>query len=156
MIKTDRNFVLFEKRNEPAFRSPVISSSVEYASWNNWFQVPNADVGIVRAILKYDRTFWGHLRRTVYKDSPVFVEYLFNSNEVARCRLVLDNTVSGIWVNPFVMSLSHPDSAKTVIAMRILNPDAERGSFSPQFSVHWEFSVFEEPPDAFLVLRKSR
>lgn len=150
MIKADWNFVLFEKRSKAAFRLPVILYSVGLVSWNEWVQVPDTDGGIVRAILKYDRTFFGHLRRTIYKDTPVFIEYMFDTNEVARCRLVLDNTVSGIWINPFVMTLSQPGSAKKVVAVRILNPDAERGSFSPQFSVLWEFSAFDGPQDAFL------
>lgn len=149
-VKATWQVILFEKRNSPNLRKPQVFSSSGPIAWNSWVNVPYIDGGIVRGRLQYDHTVFGQMRRTFYRDSPVFIEYLFDSNEVLRCRLVLDNAVSGIWVNPFVVSLIGPNSSRRVVAMRIINPDAENGSYTLQFSVLWEFSAFNGPPDPFL------
>lgn len=149
------NAVVFKRVSKPALRPPVIMSTSGPIDWNSRFDVPYVEGGIVRARLQYTRTLLGRLLRTLYRDSPVFVDYLFESGDTVHCRLVLDNAVSGIWVNPFVDSVMRPYSAKRVVAMQIMNPDAERGAFAPQFSVQWEFIGFEGQPAPFLLTRKA-
>ena len=150
-VREDRHAAIFERRGNSYIQKPVVFSASGPVDWNRWFAVPSINGGIVRARLRFSRTLLGRLRRTLYKESPVFVEYRFDSGETTRCRLVLDNAVSGIWVNPFVFSLLRPYSAGRVVAMRIANPDAKEGAFDPQFSVDWEFAGFNGPPPPYLL-----
>jgi hypothetical protein len=152
-VREDGNAVVFRRRDVPKFREPFVIGQTDTLTWNEGFRVPFKKGGILRARLQFTRTLLGRVRRAVYKESPIFVEYLLDSDEVVHTRLVIDNAVSGIWVNPFVVSLLRPNSAARVIAMRIMNPDAEKGAFSPQFSVQWELIGFNGSPDPHFRLR---
>jgi len=138
----------------PALRQPVMLPASGPLAWNSGFEVPFRKEGIIRARLQYSRTPSGRLRRMLYRESPMFVDYLLESGEMLRCRLVLDNADNGIWVNPFVMSLLPPSSARRVVGIRIINPDAEKGSFAPRFSVQWEFIAFDGPPAPYFLTRR--
>lgn len=153
ILDVDRNAIIFKRRGTSGLRPPVVFAATGPLAWNTGVEVPFREDGIVRARLMFTRTLLGRVRRTVYRESPVFAEFLFDSGEAARCRIVLDNAVSGIWVNPFVVSLLRPRSAQRVVAMRIVNPDAAKGFFAPQFSVDWELIAFDGRPASPFLLR---
>lgn len=151
LVAVDGEALVFSRRGKPAFSPPLPAFGTGPIPWNDWFHIPFDERGITRARVLFSRTLLGKVRRAVYKESPVFVDYLFESGEMIHCRLVLDNAVSGVWGNPFVVSLLRPNEARKAVAMRIVNPDADQGSFDPQFTVQWEFIPFNVRPEPFLV-----
>lgn len=90
------------------------------ADWNTWIPVP-AKVGeITRARIKIEPNFVGKTKKILYKEGDVFIDYMFMDDSVIRHRIIVDNAPSGLWINPYLLSLV-PAERSTSLLSRELN-----------------------------------
>lgn len=156
-ISRSADQVALLKRNAcPAFAEPVVTKKTE-ATWEDWVPVPIRPENIVRARIRFKRTWYGTLKRNLYREKAIFIEYRLKTGEEKKYRIVPDNAVSGLWVSPHIGEdhFANSDTAgpqggppgsssyekkwncgTPVVAIRFLK--GEEKVFTPSFHIEWE------------------
>ena len=107
VIHKDKKMALFERSLSHNLKEPKTLYTT-YAKWNEWINVPSVENGIIRASIKLHRRPSGSFKRVLYKEEEGFISYRLQNRRIIKCRLVLDNAVSGVWINPFIVKISKP------------------------------------------------
>jgi len=102
LIYRGKNIVLFEKSFTHHLKEPRLIA-YEKSQWGKWIKVPFIGHGITRARINVSRKFIGSLKRFLYKEEEFFIEYKLEDGDIKKYRLVIDNAVSGVWINPFIV-----------------------------------------------------
>jgi hypothetical protein len=135
LIYRNKKVSLFERVHKNNFKEPKLIC-YEKGYWNEWVQVPFAGNGIIRARIDISRRIIGSLKRLIYKEEEFFIEYKLESGEVKKYRLVIDNAVSGVWINPLIIKLSTPLCGVKVQQIRLLH--SQNDFLKKEITIGWE------------------
>lgn len=115
--------------------------------WNIWVAVPQVS-GVLTASASSKPTLTMRLIRLIYRVNPIYLSLQFSSGEQLTYRLVSDNMASGLWINPFPVtveefrSLIKGGPARQVVAVRFNGGLA--GKMSSDITISWQqFNLLE-------------
>lgn len=151
-ILYDEHAVLFRKKETPTFQEPNELFAKSYR-WNEWIDVPISKDSVIRSKIHFRRTPYGKIKRFLWKEIEVFIDYKLNNGETKTHRLVIDNAISGVWIHPYVIDISSALKSgtnkvlgdkdnlfhgSTVTQVRLRCKDKK--AFEKYFSIVWEES----------------
>ncbi len=104
----DANIVLFKKH---LFNCPEIKLSQFKANWNQWISIPECkNQEVIRASIDIKNNFIGLVKRFLYRNSFVFIDYKFTDGKIITHFLPIKNALSGVWLNPYIVDFIKPDN----------------------------------------------
>ena len=96
-------FLILKKRNEPLSLKNENSGHL-LSTWGKWIKVPETTNRLLRAKLKFNKSFRQILKSFFYKDEQFWI-YLKTENDlVHKYRIVPNNAADGIWINPYIFN----------------------------------------------------
>jgi len=130
-------FVLLQRSPKSQLDKPKIIKQ-ESVGWNAWLAVPerSANDYILRAKAKIQRSWLQKLKSLFYKEFEVYVIYKFDDGRQAKHRIVVDNTVNGLWVSPFQKKLLKYDWDNHVTSIKFTHTDGD--FFESPIEIAWE------------------
>lgn len=79
--------------------------------WDTWTTVPSLSSDVLRAAIHAQATFWQQIKRMLFKQQSVWIDYRFDNGAVETYRLILATAENGIWIRPVIHALSnHPQA----------------------------------------------
>lgn len=111
------DYAVFKKEKEVKYY-PFTYLSRTTGNWNAWITIPNNTVDLLRARIFTSQKPLQVLKRLIYKQSPVWIDYRFADGKIRTYRLILSTAENGIWIKPFITSLVKP-AAQQVTAFRL-------------------------------------
>ena len=135
MVYSDSGNALFQKTDKPQL--PLIVEGVKLITkWNKWILVPVDTTGIIRIKVSMGNNLAGKIRKAIFKDIIYFMDYKLADNTEKSYRIVRDNAVNGLWVNPLLEGINKGLTGKKVKSIRFrcsnYNLVSERISFQWQ------------------------
>jgi len=152
-ILFEEKAVLLKRKEIPTFCESVELHG-EKCRWDEWINIPVPKNNVIRAKIEFARTLYGKIKRLLWKEKEVFIEYKFKKGKIKKHRLVVDNAISGVWIHPYITDVSSvlKDTVvmhemeedennnlffgNTVIQIRLSYKD--KNTFEPYFSIVWE------------------
>jgi hypothetical protein len=152
-ILYDKNAVLMRRKEKPTFGKSIELNAKKY-EWDKWIDVPLPESSCVRAKIEFAPNMYGKIKRLLWKEKEVFIEYKLKNGNIKRHRLVIDNAISGVWIQPYItdiasvlknaaimpgIDLDEKDNlffGKTVKQIRLSHKD--KNTFEPYFKIIWE------------------
>lgn len=131
--------LLFRKRTEPlGYSDSVISTDT--VTWNEWLDVPSGVDGLTKLKVQLKRNTAGDLKSFFYKDEACYMNYMLENNEIRMYRIVPENAVQGLWINPLLLNTENDlcETAVKKVMIRCSNPSL----MSQQIPITWEQIVF--------------
>jgi hypothetical protein len=135
LVKKSRNALLFKKETDNQLGAGKIIRSDE-TTWDEWTSVPFAEDGILRAKVSVNKSLAGHVKSFLYKDEETFVYLLLDNNEIIRHKIVPQNAVDGIWINPLIR---HPETDETEpLVKKIRFASSNKALMQNKIRIEWE------------------
>ncbi len=107
--------------------------------WSQWIKVPPSE-HLVRAKLKFDRSFLQSLKSFFYKDDPFWIYLKLENEEIVKYRIVPKNAEDGLWINPLIFKRN--DYLHKVKEIQFLS--AHNFIMNPQIQVIFEEIIFPD------------
>jgi hypothetical protein len=139
--------LLFRKRTEPLVYSNSIIST-DTVAWNEWLDIPSGVDGLTRLKVQLNRNLAGDLKSFFYKDEACYIYYMLENNEIRMYRIVPENAVQGLWINPLLLNTENDlcETAVKKVMIRCSNP----AMMSQQIPISWEQIVFNGKKSDFI------
>jgi hypothetical protein len=135
LIHRDKQIALLERVFINRLKEPRLIGSKK-GHWAEWIEVPPLRNGMIRARVDVSRKMIGSLKRLLYKEEEFFIEYRLENGDIKKYRLVIDNAVSGVWVNPLIVRISTPFQGLGVKEIRLSH---SRSDFlKREIGIEWE------------------
>ena len=149
----ETNAVLLRNKEKPTFEPPIELYAKSY-EWNKWIDVPLSRNSCIIAKIKFAPNFYGKVKRILWKEKEVFIEYKLKDGTVVKHRLITDNAISGVWIHPYITDIAavlkerdgiysgSPDNkdnlffGETVVQVRFSYSDKD--TFEAYFDILWE------------------
>lgn len=153
IYKKTKRYILLKKSSRDNLSTEVLGSHTY--KWNTWIDVPhkkyqdNNTFLLAKTFLK--RTLLQKMKKLVYKEFEVFIEYRYNDGSVTKHRLVVDTTQAGVWVGPYLNKLFGNTFGKEVKSIRFTHHRYD--FFKDKFDIQWEARHMNKP---FFELKNSR
>ena len=134
--------VLLKRKEAPTFSRPNELPG-EIHTFDKWIGVPILRNGVVKAKIEFRRALSGKIKRLLYKEKEVFIEYKLKGGSIIKHRLVVDNAISGIWVHPYMTDVPPALKSRDATGKRgkavshIKISCQEKENFEPHFIVNW-------------------
>ena len=100
------NYLILKKNQLKQWTDPRVFQK-DRSHWNTWISVPNNSYAMVRARLITKEQWLEKIKRLIYKQTPVWIDYQFNNGSIETYRLILATAENGIWIKPFIHALSN-------------------------------------------------
>ncbi len=88
------------------------------------------------------RTLVQKIKKLIYKEFAVHIDYKLFNGKIVRHRLVVDTAQNGIWVNPLLHSLFDFDLADDVESIKLTHDEYD--FFEESFKIRWNMVSFEK------------
>lgn len=134
----DSKFLLLRKRQN---RVEMVSTELPGGDykWGQWIAVPEHEGDILRAKLKFRRTFPERLKSFFYKDEQFWFLLRLANGEIHKYRIVPANAEDGLWIDPYIFN---KDKALIVKDISIVGSSSR--ILSDKISVSWEETDFKD------------
>ena len=142
----DSKFLLMKKRQEPVETIFITIPGGDYA-WDQWIAVPHHEGDILRAKLRFRKTFTERLKSFFYKDEQFWICLRLANGEIHKYRIVPANAEDGLWIDPYIF---YKD--KALIVKDILFVGSNSRILSDKISVSWEEIGFKDSGDRALAV----
>jgi hypothetical protein len=117
IVYFDSSNVLFQKSDKDRFLW-LIEGEKLACEWNKWMKAPSDSLGIIRLKATIKNNALGTFRKGIYKDIIYYLDYKFKDGSEKAVRIVRDNAVNGLWINPFVERINEGLTGKQVADVR--------------------------------------
>ncbi len=136
-VSSDEKAVLLKRKEMPTFKGPDPLYS-EMRGWGEWINVPVGSNGMIKAKIRFERNWYGVMKRVLWKENTVTIEYKLEDGSIITHRLAPDNAVSGVWAGHYLTALASPSflNGETITQMRFSHKD--KNIFKPNFPIFWE------------------
>ncbi|AEE13956.1 hypothetical protein Thena_0309 [Thermodesulfobium narugense DSM 14796] len=140
MIKREKKFTLLKRSASPSISEPTRIGQSEI-SWNSWTSVPisGSNKSIVLAKIYIKKNIFGTIKRILYKEEPIEIEYKDRKGNIHKFRLLPDNAVEGVWISPLPLNVNEKDyfmSAVPIESFRLTSQD--QLLYSNKIKLVWE------------------
>ncbi len=103
-VESTGNVTLMRARSASGLTEPENVGAVT-ASWGTWLDVPET-AGVVLARARVNPSLATRVVRGLFREDAVTLAVRFGSREEMAFRVVPDNMVSGLWLNPFPVTVA--------------------------------------------------
>jgi len=134
------NLTLLKKRSLPLTIRKSIGQTMQ-VGWNTWVQIPKKEKDVVEVSIEFQPSFILKLWQGLFREEPVMITLKYASGEEGSYRVVPQNLVSGIWINPFVATTNDfrqflkEKKGKEVVAIRLSGNGYDR--FASPIFLSW-------------------
>ncbi len=136
IVDSAQNVQLLERSKLERLEKPRHLSFASYR-WNEWISVATHDASaILMAKPVFHKSFLGSMKSFFYKEKEYFIEYKLGDGQILRHRFVPDDAISGVWMSPYLFSLSNRLDGTPVKEVRFITTDNLR-MFENNISVEW-------------------
>ncbi len=97
--------MLLKRKSRPTFGESRELYSGQ-GRWGQWIKVPYAPGNHIEVKVNFVPSLTGRIKRRLWKEKEVFVEYKLKDGEIVKHRITPDNAVWGIWVHPYITDLT--------------------------------------------------
>ena len=81
-----------------------IKLNVVNGAWNEWVNIPQVQSSdVIRASIYIENNLWGNIKKALYRNSLVFIDYQLVDGQIISHTLPIKNAVSGVWLNPYII-----------------------------------------------------
>ena len=133
--------LLLLKRSKHEFLGQTTTVQESTHQWNSWIKTPNNIPlmnNILRAGVNIERTLIQKVKKLLYKEFEVYITYKFENGEEEKYRIVVDNAINGLWINPFQKKLLDYDWTNKVIAIKLTHSEGDY--FNNTIRIKWEIT----------------
>jgi hypothetical protein len=123
IVQSDSEHVLF-KRSERLNFSFIVEGDEQSGDWNKWIAVPTDSLSIIRIKSTFKNNFLGKLRKAIYRDALYFMDYKMDNGDQKTFRIIPENAVNGLWVNPLIERISDGLKGRKVSEIRFRCSDS--------------------------------
>lgn len=116
-------FLLFKKTGANNLSDPVLLEK-QNAEWNEWTDVPYFKDNIVRLKFFSRSSFFGNIKKLVYKGEAYFIDYQLKNGKIHTYRFIPSNAEDGLWINPFVQYSFSDTTESEVMKVRFRNSNS--------------------------------
>jgi hypothetical protein len=153
VVSRNSDYLVLKRHNDELLSSRIVSENTY--QWDQWISIPTVAAGnsrstFVLADTDIKRTIVQSLKKLIYKEFEVYIEYKFKDNTVQRYRLVVDTAKDGIWVSPLLDNLFLFPASKQVVAIKLTHN--KKDYFKDTFAIRWKIVSSKTP--LFIVYEK--
>ncbi|MBI9036710.1 MAG: hypothetical protein JEY97_01135 [Bacteroidales bacterium] len=142
IIEDEENFLLLQKTTIPRFNSPSSLGNENYR-FNEWINIPEIENGILKAKFEIHQTFAGIIKSLLYKEEEYYVEYELDNATIIKHRFSRDNSLTGLWINPYLIRVSNELIGEKVKRIRLSFSDKEF-LIKDEINILWEQITFND------------
>ncbi len=140
MIEREKKFTLLKRSASPSTSEPTRIGQSE-TGWNKWTSVPisGSDKNIVLAKIYIKKNLFGSIKRMLYKEEPISIEYKDIKGDIHTFRLLPDNAAEGVWISPLPTGIDEKDyfmSALPIESFKLSTQD--QLLYSSNIKLVWE------------------
>lgn len=106
IYKVLEKYALFKKNPYKKWTESFIFHE-DNSDWNTWVAVPKNAYAVVRAQIITKEKFLEKIKRFVFKQNPLWIDYQFSDGSIETYRLILGTAANGIWIKPFIHDLTN-------------------------------------------------
>lgn len=128
-----RSPVVLLEKNETAIPYAPSDIGSEDMTFGQWYKVPSSTRNVVKVIPHFEPTLLGKLQNLFFRGDPLYVSYKLRNGSVARYRLNILNSVSGVWVSPLVGRLNFTGEGVEAVMFET----KDRDYVKPTFKASW-------------------
>jgi hypothetical protein len=107
-------FLILKKRNGPLSLKNEKSGHI-LSTWGKWIAVPETKNGLLRAKLKFNKSFREILKSFFYKDEQFWIYLKMGNGLIHKYRIVPNNAREGIWINPYIFNRKNIFEVKEIM-----------------------------------------
>ncbi len=137
--QTSGKFIVLKKRNKPLSLKNENSGHL-LSTWGKWIKVPETNNGLLRAKLKFNKSFREILKSFFYKDQQFWIYLKLGNGLIHKYRIVPNNAIDGIWINPYIFNRS-----KLYEVKEIMFKASNQKILDEKLVVDFEFYKFDNP-----------
>jgi len=137
IYKNDQYALLYKSKTPNITNTKAVQ--VTKCKWQEWISAPTTKDGIVRAKVRWDGTVLKSIKSFLYKDEEYFIEYLLESGEKRRYKIIPKNAADGIWVQPYIENFSSIYHGSVVKSIRFIC--SNYAMVKNDISIIWEHST---------------
>src|SRR5690606_2024684 len=86
----DGKYLIYKKRTESVLFKTHINEAI-HVTWNQWVKVPEMNHNLLRAKLKFDKSFLQVVKSFFYKDEQFWIYFKLRSGAIHKYRIVPKN-----------------------------------------------------------------
>ena len=134
--KTDK-FLLFKKDITSHFEKPILEN-VQNLHFNEWIDLPLSQnkSEIIRLKVISKNTFWGTIKKMLYKEAEYYIDYMLANGDVYTYRYIPKTAVDGLWCSPFIQNPKSDIIENDVVKIRLHNNSSR--CISPEIIIQFE------------------
>ena len=142
IIEKEKDFLLLQKTSRPRFNSPSILGNENY-KFHEWINIPDVKNGVLKAKFEIHQTFSGKIKSLLYKEEEYYIEYELDNGAVFQHRFSRDNSMTGLWINPYLIRVSNELIGEKVKRIRFSFSDKEF-LVKDEINILWEQFTFKD------------
>jgi len=145
IIKKQKDYALFQRIKGNNLKIYPLKKN-KY-SWNEWIPVPQLSTDENNAYFlaktSIERSITQKLKKLIYKEFEVYIEYKLHDNSIKRHRIAIDTAKGGLWANPLPNELFQYPIGQEVKAIRFTHQKYDY--FKDEIFITWEKVISRYP-----------
>ena len=136
IVDSAKNIQLLQRTKEDRLQNPRPIGTGSY-QWNEWIKtMPVDSSAFVIAKPIFRKSLLGKLKSILYKEKEYFIEYKLADGQIQRHRFVPDDAISGVWITPYLFTLSNSLEGVKVTEVRFITTDSMK-MLENKISIQW-------------------
>ena len=137
--KETSKYLLLKKEKNTHFANNISEPFIY--KWNEWINVPiNTKDRYISSILcaktQIKRSVFQKIKKLIYKEFEVYIEYKLYNGSIQRHRISVDNSKNGLWISPLISKLFKYSESQKVEAIRFSHD--KNDYFKDEIIIRWE------------------
>ena len=120
--KTDK-FMIFKKDTITHFEIPTLEEP-QNIQFNEWIELPKSNNEIIRLKVFSKNTFWGIIKKSLYKEEEYYIDYMLEDGNIHTHRYAPKTAVDGLWCYPFLREPQSDFIEPDVVKIRLRNSNS--------------------------------
>lgn len=128
--QNDRFLVLTKKAESSKYHKTIMKS--EISQWGEWVDIPESESTLLRARLRFDKSFIQKAKSLLYKDEQFWIYLKLKDGRIHKYRIVPKNSEDGIWITPYIYN----DQILDLDQIMLINSNSK--IINNNLSIDWE------------------
>jgi len=137
LIYKSNTYILMKHNKQNLLSSKSIKKKIY--TWNEWIDLPQIkdkkSSTFILAKTNFTRSGLQKIKKLIYKEFEVFIEYKLFNKKIVRYRLIVDTSTNGIWGTPLLDKLFEYPISNQVQSIRFTHH--KHDYFNKNFSIEW-------------------
>ncbi|PCJ19332.1 MAG: hypothetical protein COB02_08055 [Candidatus Cloacimonadota bacterium] len=97
--KDSHNLILKKKQRKSLIKYKNLNT--QNYKWFSWIKIPSNNQ-LVRVKIYFTNTLYGSLKKLIFRENPIYIDYKLKNNKIISHRISSDNAKEGVWVQPYI------------------------------------------------------